>query len=260
MVWEKELNLAIRASRQAGERLHELALGEPTILSASGRDIKLQADHASEAIILQMIARETPYPVLAEESGEVGDVPGGDEGTFWVVDPLDGTFNFSRGVPLCGVSIALIDRKEPVLGVIYDFNRNELFSALASGDGKLNNTPLRVSTTTEIGQASLATGFPVNRDFSDEALIRFVHQVQPFKKVRMIGTAATSLAWVACGRFDVYMEEGIMLWDVAAGLALARAAGAEVRLRPSRGTKWAYDVQVAANACLLDTSADFREE
>ena len=126
MAWENELNLAIEAAKAAGVRLSELALDEKEILSAKGRDIKLQADRDSEAIILKMLSEGSKYPVLAEESGEVGDVPGSGEGTFWAVDPLDGTFNFSRGVPVCGVSIALVAGTEPVVGVFYDFNRGDL--------------------------------------------------------------------------------------------------------------------------------------
>ena len=252
MAWENELKLAIKAAKAAGARLSELALDEKEILSAKGRDIKLQADRDSEAIILKMLGEGSKYPVLAEESGEVGDVPGGGEGIFWAVDPLDGTFNFSRGVPVCGVSIALVAGTEPVLGVFYDFNRGDLLCGAVGGEARWNESPLRVSKGDEIGQAILATGFPVNRDFSDEALGQFMREVRPFKKVRMIGSAATSLAWVACGRFDVYMEDDIMLWDVAAGIALVRAAGGIVEIKPSKKLKWARRVRAAANQTLLD--------
>lgn len=252
MAWEKELTVAIAAARAAGARLKELALNEKEILSAKGRDIKLQADRDSEAIILKMLAEGSEHPVLAEESGEVGEVPGGGTGCFWAVDPLDGTYNFSRGVPVCGVSIALVDGTEPVLGVFYDFNRDDLMYGVVGGEARWNEEPLKVSQTTEIGQAILATGFPVNRDFSDEALEKFMHEVRPFKKVRMVGSAATSLGWVACGRFDVYMEDDIMLWDVAAGIAMVRAAGGIVQLAPSQKLKWARHVRAAANQGLLD--------
>lgn len=250
MNWQKELDLALRAAKAAGERLREIAKGEKEILSAVGRDIKLQADRDSENIIIGMITAESAYPILAEESGEHGETA---SGPFWVIDPLDGTMNFSRGIPLCAVSIALVEGTEPLVGVIYDFNRDELFYA-ASGSGAFwgDGREMRVSSVTESKQAILTTGFPIRQDLNDSALQELVRQVQRFKKTRMIGTAALALAYVACGRMDAYWEQEIMLWDVAAGLVLLKEAGGHVTMTPSAKFKWARNVRCAASPTIWD--------
>ncbi|MCL5269958.1 MAG: inositol monophosphatase [bacterium] len=258
MTWRDELNLAVEAARAAGERLRAIAAGEKAVLSVAGRDIKLQADRDSESLILGMLAARSPHPVLAEESGECGTIAEG-AAPFWVVDPLDGTLNFSRGVPLCCVSIALVEGTAPRLGVVYDFNRGELFYGVPGDAGDVHGgiispageRPLAVSGVAERGKAILATGFPVNRDFGAAALAEFVDQVKSFKKVRLLGSAALSLAWVAAGRVDAYAEDDIMLWDVAAGLALVAAAGGHVALAPSARLKWARRVRAASTPPLI---------
>ena len=222
---------AADAARNAGDRLKSAQSEGPKILSDQGRDMKLQADRESEETILNAL-KQTPYPILAEESGEIGKIDTGQPA--WVVDPLDGTFNYSRLQPLCCVSIALVEGNRTLLGVVYDFNRSDMYSAIPSlGKALLNGSPMKVSSATDRGQASLATGFPVNRDYSTESLQGMIGYFQNFKKIRMFGTAALSLAWVSCGKVDAYFEEDIMFWDVAAGLALVEAAGGYVDIRDS---------------------------
>lgn len=213
-----------------------------TILSAEGRDIKMQADREAEAAILKHLQGGTDYPVLAEESGEHG-APS--EGPFWVVDPLDGTMNFAKGLPLCCVSIALMHGERPLLGVIYDFNRDELFSG-APGEGAwLNGEPIRAGDLTDSRKGVLATGFPLNCSLESETLAPFILSLQSFKKVRMLGTAALMMAWLAAGRMDAYAERDVMLWDVAAGLALIEAAGGWIEISPSSRLKWARTIRAA---------------
>lgn len=248
MAWETELELARRLAGEAGALLRVIAAGELKVLSEEAKDIKLQADKDAEALILDGLHRESPYPILSEEAGEQGQIL---DGPFWVVDPLDGTANFARGIPICAVSIALVEGTQARVGVIYDFNRDELFSAAQGGPALLNGTPMRVSGRIKPAISVLATGFPQYRDFSTETIMPFVHKVQAFKKVRLIGSAAISMAWVACGRFDAYTEEDIMLWDIAAGLALVEAAGGVIQLAPSLRHKWGFTARIGATTEIL---------
>ena len=239
------LKTAVDCARVAGKHLSEMQVGSIEMLSSQGRDIKLKADRESERMILGAL-EQTPYPILAEESGQVGNIDP-DQPT-WIVDPLDGTFNFSRLMPLCCVSIALVRGNRSLLGVVYDFNRNELYSGIPSENKAfLNEAPMSVSSTTDRGQACLATGFPVNRDYSAEALSGMLELFQSFKKIRMIGAAALSLAWVSCGKVDAYFEEDIMFWDVAAGLALVEAAGGFVEVLDSERLEWGKLVRCGAS-------------
>lgn len=243
MKWKDELELAVRAAQAAGECLRDAATRPRKVLSEIGRDIKLQADQDAEARILEVL-KTSPYPILAEESGEHGME--GCNGPAWIVDPLDGTLNFNRGVPICCTSIALAQGEDLLLGLIYDFNRDELFTGIAGEGAWLNGAPMRVSDVNEPGKAILTTGFPTNRDYADDSLLEFVQYIQRFKKVRLLGSAALMLAYVACGRFEAYAEDDIMFWDVAGGAALVLAAGGYVEMRPSARFKWGRHIRASS--------------
>ena len=249
MEWEKELALATRAATEAGARLREDFHSEKSILSEIGRDIKLQADQDAEKHILDLF-QTTGYSVLAEESGEHGELNA--DTLCWVVDPLDGTMNYSRRMPLCCVSIALCRGEEPLLGVIYDFNRDELFTAVVGAGAWVNGVPAQVSTSTDPEKAILTTGFPVSFAYEDQGMADFCGRVRRFKKTRMLGSAALMLAYVGSGRADAYSEDDIMLWDIAAGIALVKAAGGYVNIQPSK-KKWARRVRCAANASIWES-------
>lgn len=235
MSWEIELELASSAARKAGAALRDLMKGPIKVLSSVGKDIKLQADCDSEAIILEELSK-TEYPALAEESGEHGITD--DDTPFWAIDPLDGSLNYSRGIPVCCVSIALCRRDEALVGVIYDFNNDECFTGSEGSEAKLNSDVIRVSDITKREEGILATGFPSYRDFGSDTLKDFISQIQAFKKVRLLGSAALSMTNVACGRVDAYAEDDIMLWDVAAGAAIVRSAGGYVKMEDSGRVKW----------------------
>ena len=244
MAYEAELELAVAAAKAAGARLAEWIRRPKTILSEVGRDIKLQADRDAEAIIIDHLS-PSGHPLLAEESGEHGAADR--DGPVWVVDPLDGTLNFSRGIPICCTSIALCVGVRPVAGVIYDFNRGELITGLAGAGARANGEPMRVSDMVETGRAILSTGFPTAADYDDAAVFDFVRQVQRFKKLRLLGSAALMLAYVAAGRYEAYAENDIMWWDIAAGVALVEAAGGYVDVQPSPQGKWARRVRAASH-------------
>ena len=246
----EELRLASAAAREAGELLRTLASGSLTVLSSVGRDIKMQADRDAEALILARLTNGSSYPALAEESGEHG-APS--DGRFWVIDPLDGTMNFARALPLCCVSIALMEGDRPLVGVIYDFNRDELFAGAVGTGAWLNGLPMSVSDLTDPSRGVLATGFPLNCSLESASLAPFILSLQSFKKVRMLGTAALMMAWLAAGRLDAYAERDVMLWDVAAGLALIEAAGGWIEIGPSTRLKWARCIRAAATAEIWKT-------
>lgn len=245
--WQVELKRAEHAALAAGGLLKAAMAVEKKILAEPGRDIKLQADRDAEEVILKVLS-ESPFGVLAEESGESAALD--PSRPFWIVDPLDGTLNFSRSIPFCAVSIALSTVNTPMLGVVYDFNRGELFSGVVGQGAWRNGAPMRVSSVTETSRAVLTAGFPVNFVYEDGPLMEFACMARSFRKLRMFGSAALSLAYVAAGLADAYAEDDIMFWDVAAGMALVEAAGGHVSCEDTRRLKWARRVRCASNASI----------
>ncbi len=227
------LDIAVTAAMQAGIILRKHFTLNAGIASVRGRDIKTEADKAADVAILKVLS-PTGYSILSEESGSksLSEL----DASCWIIDPLDGTFNFVRGFPACCVSVSLWEKMNPLLGVIYDFANDQLYSGMVGSWAFCNGLPLQVSSVNSLTQAVLATGFPTSRDFSDIALLNTIRRIQMFKKIRMIGSAALSLAYVSAGIVDAYHEEDIWLWDVAAGLALVRAAGGDFtisQIKPS---------------------------
>ena len=221
----KEHHIAKKASVSAGELL--LNKNSITEIFSSDKDIKLTADIKAEQSIKDIISAESSYPILAEESGKsvkkLGD-------TYWIIDPLDGTANYSRSIPISAVSICLMDQLNPVLGVIYDFNNDHLYEGSIVSDALLNNQKIKVSSVDNSESGILITGLPNNTDYSDKALTKMIRDFQDWRKVRMLGSAAMASAFVASGKADVYKEKNSYIWDVAAGAAIVKAAGGYVSL------------------------------
>ncbi len=226
----EETQAAVAAAIKAGKLLRNAFVNGSEVKSAAGRDIKLDADVKAEEAILAVLRERTDCPVLSEEAGP--DKGLSHDERHWVIDPLDGTFNFSRGIPLCCVSIGLMEHGHPVLGVIYDFMSDTLYKGGKGLPALANEAPLRSSRTRDISQAAVCTGFPLRADYGTESLLGVAGLATRFKKVRMLGSAATSLSMVARGSMDAYVETGISLWDVAAGIAIVEAAGGRVMFRP----------------------------
>ncbi|WP_144635944.1 inositol monophosphatase family protein [Bordetella genomosp. 13] len=200
-------------------------------------DLVSQADREAEQAILAVLRARTPeFGIVAEETGGAASGP-----ATWYIDPLDGTTNFLHGIPHYAVSIALvahlgtrlklpgdqgITEDTPVIGVVYDPSREELFTAVHGIGSWLNGRRISCSRTETLDDAVVATGFPF-RDFS------FASQYMPMlhdaisrtRGVRRMGAAALDLAWTACGRYDGYWEMGLAPWDVAAGTVILREAG-----------------------------------
>ena len=221
----KEYDLALEAVKTAGQFLEENY--DPTVDSQIGKDIKLSSDRKSEAIIIEIL-KETGLPILSEEAGLI---EGAEHGLRWIVDPLDGSANYWKGLKeLACTSVALWKGYEPVLGAIYRFHTDELFSGIVGKGAWLNDKAIKTSKVDKTKDAIFATGFPVKRDYGEESLKKFVKQVQSFKKVRMLGAAAVMGSLVAAGKIDAYLEEQIMLWDIAASSAIVNAAGGYVEI------------------------------
>jgi myo-inositol-1(or 4)-monophosphatase len=144
----------------------------------------------------------------------------------WVIDPLDGTTNFIHDLPVYSVSIGLLHHQKPVLGVVYEINRDELFYAWKDGGAWLNGKPIRVKQNAELGKSLLATGFPYY-DFKimELYLDTLKHLMKNTQGMRRMGSAAVDLAYTACGRFDGFFEYGLSPWDVAGGICLIEEAG-----------------------------------
>ena len=182
-----------------------------------------ETDRQSEEAILTVIHAHRPDDtVLGEESG--GDVVG--SGRRWIIDPLDGTVNFVAGIPHVGVSVGLWDGDEPVVGVVVDVLRDDLFAAQRGEGASLNGKPMVVSSRTELGSSILVTGFPYDRQQrADLYTAPVTDALRVARGVRRFGTASLDFAWVAAGRMDGYWEFGLKPWDVAAGILLIREAG-----------------------------------
>ena len=228
---KEEINQSLKIAKEAAKNAGRILLNNRKVLNkvtfTSDKDIKLKADEKAESIIIATLNETSSFPILAEESGKSEDDL---EETFWVVDPLDGTANYARSIPLCCVSIALVHKLKPVLGVIYDFNNDDMYEGSIQLDAKLNETTINVSNTESRKNGVLLTGLPNNTDYSDSALLKMVKDFQEWRKVRMIGSAAIASCYVASAKADVYKEFGTYLWDVAAGAAIVNAAGGKAEI------------------------------
>ena len=233
------LDLAKAAAIKAGKILTRSKANLNIEKSSDGKDIKLKADIEAEEIIKNNISNESNLPMLGEETGKSVEDLGR---SFWVIDPLDGTANYSRGIPICCVSIALIHDMQPVIGVIYDFNNDDLYEGSIDSPARLNGDVIEVNNNKDEKESILLTGLPLLTDYSDSALIAMAKDFQKWKKIRMIGSAAMASAYVASGKADMYKESGAFLWDVAAGAAIINAANGEALITNQKDN---YQVDVA---------------
>ena len=220
---KQQLDLAVYAAKEAGKMLLKTENAEVKINSSIDKDIKLEADVESEKLIVKILADGSPFNILSEESGLVKSDNA--DGYRWIVDPLDGSLNYSRDIDIYAVSIGLWKNDEPVLGVVYDFLHERLYTGLVGDGAYLNGKKINVSNVDNKKNSILSTGFPVYSSFDQNNINTFVNNVQEYKKVRLFGSAAMSLIHVAKGSIEAYTESNIAVWDVAAGLAILVAAG-----------------------------------
>lgn len=221
------LGVALEAASRASAALKSHRDAWAVVTGGEGREVKIDADVRAEALILEFLAAHAPFPIISEERGWVA----GEAGAFvWAVDPLDGSVNYLRGYPHCAVSIGLLRDGVPVLGVVDCFVMEERFRGVVGQGAWLNDAPISVSATADPKAGILQTGVPARARTDAAAMAAMGDLINRWQKVRMIGSAATALAYVAAGRAEAYRESGSMIWDVAGGCALVAAAGGEVRI------------------------------
>ncbi len=223
------LNIAIKAARRAGQIINRASndIDLLKVASKQPNDFVTEVDRAAEAAIMEILMEAYPgYSILAEESGVTAGKGGRDSEYQWIVDPLDGTTNFIHGLPQYAVSIALAKNGIVEQAVVFDPNRNELFTASKGAGAFLNERRIRVSRRIKLQDALLGTGFPYrNFDKMDTYLAIFKELAEKTAGQRRPGAAALDLAYVACGRYDGFWEFGLSPWDMAAGSLLISEAG-----------------------------------
>ena len=219
----QSLAIAIKAARRAQSVFQKNAPLFRHVVSKSDREIKVNLDYSLETEILEELRESSDLPILSEESDHVRE-----DGLWWIVDPLDGSLNWLRNIPFFSISIGLYRGIEPILGIVLDLVRDDLYYGGNGLGAWLNDSPIRVSEINKKPEAVLCTGFPSAYEFrpNREQTVESIYS--EYLKVRMLGSAAMSLAYVARGTADVYWEDHIKLWDVAGGIALVQAAGGSV--------------------------------
>ena len=218
------VNVAVRAARAAGQIIlrHMNRLEGLAVVEKQQLDFASEVDRLAEAEIIRELKRAYPaHAILAEESGAAGKSK-----STWVIDPLHGTRNYLRGFPHFSVSIALLEHGDPIVGVVLDPLRGELFTA-SKGDGAfLNDRRMRVGKREGLAGALLATGFPFRQRAHLDAQIGMTRALlAEAEDIRRTGSAALDIAYVAAGRIDGFYEIGLKPWDMAAGCLLIREAG-----------------------------------
>lgn len=227
-MWEGDVWVAVRAAR-AGAAVVRSGMSQELEAEMKGVvDPVTRIDREAEDAILGMITHHFPDDrILAEEGRDLG---GWDSGRVWIVDPLDGTVNFVHNIPQSAVSVALWEDGSPLVGVVYDVSRDEEFVAVKGGGATLNGDSIAVSETADLNDSLILTGFPYDqRDHPQGYLAIIELLLEQSRAVRVIGSAALDLAWVAAGRGDGYTEHGgahgLKPWDLAAGSLLVTEAG-----------------------------------
>lgn len=220
---------ATQAALLAGEFLQKNFLSSHQVQHKEGRhNLVTECDIGAEDRILSFLQKQFPtHGFLAEETGKSKE----DAEVVWVIDPLDGTVNFAHGIPHFSVSIAACHRGACVVGVVYQPITRELFVAQKGLGAFLQGNRLKVSATSSLDQALLATGFPYSVEKNPMQCINvFSHFLHLGCPIRRLGSAAIDLAYLAAGRFDGYWETGLNPWDVAAGILLVEEAGGKISL------------------------------
>jgi myo-inositol-1(or 4)-monophosphatase len=234
---QRALAAAVKAARAAGQVMRQNLRLAKTVHAVAQHDIKLELDVRCQKLIEKRLRATFPSVALLGEEGVMGDAKAPDR---WVVDPIDGTVNFAYGIPHACVSIALQSRPpalarrpaeetgfQTIAGVVYDPFCDELWTAIRGQPAHLNGKKINVSSRRHLREIIVAIGFAKKTKSLEVMLPRFEKLVHRVRKVRMMGSAALDLVYVACGRMDAYIEQGVRLWDIAAGGLIVECAGGE---------------------------------
>lgn len=230
MNYELLCNKVIAIARLTGNfiRKESLSFDDAKIEYKGLNDLVSYVDKTAERQLVKNLKKILPEAGFITEEDET-------ENTYnqpftWIIDPLDGTTNFIHGIPTFSISIALYEGLEPVLGVVYEINRGEMFYSYKGAPAYLNNKEIRVSQSSNLSQCLLATGFPYYQfDKQPQYIQLFTEMMQKCHGLRRIGSAAVDLAYVACGRFDAYFEYNLNSYDMAAGAFLVKQAGGQLQ-------------------------------
>jgi myo-inositol-1(or 4)-monophosphatase len=217
-----DLELALAAAA-AGAAIVRSGFDSAHTIELKGRlDPVTEVDRASEAAIVELLNEHRPDDGLLGEEGSNRE----STGRRWIIDPLDGTVNFIHRIPQVGVSVALWNGDEPLVGVVIDAIREEVFTAARGQGATRNGEPIRVSSTSRLHRSVVVTGFPYDHDrYAAEYVQAVAAVLEQVNGIRRLGSAALDFCWVACGRFDGYWEYSIGPWDAAAGMLIAAEAG-----------------------------------
>lgn len=218
-------DVAVSLAEEAGEIQRAAQLNGNKIHYKGSIDLVTDADIASEQLISAGILGNFPEHRLTGEEGARGSA---ENGYRWLIDPIDGTTNFAHGQPHWAVSICLEHEGIPVMGVVYDVAKREMFTAIVGEGAFLNGEPIRVSAADELIQGMGATGFSYDITERESSFRLWESFSQNARAMRRNGAAALDMVWVACGRLDFYFERPINNWDVSAGVIICREAGATV--------------------------------
>lgn len=243
------VELASKIAREAGATLGDEFGNDLKVNEAYQHDLKIQLDEDTQELIEKRILEVYPeHSILGEEGGEGTDGVGYE----WIVDPIDGTVNLAYGIPHFCVSIALRKEGMIVAGVIYDPMRDELFSAAKGCGAFCNGNKISVSQRTDLKEAILSLGFSKKPETVQRCLGLYQYYGPRTRKMRAMGSAALDMAYISAGRYDAYIEQGIKIWDVAAGQVLLEEAGGKVVLTP-------LDERFHYHICASNGKIDFPE-
>ena len=221
-----KINLIMKACQKASRPLIR-DFGEIENLQVSSKapgDFVSSADKRTEKIIIEELQKAGPdYGIISEEIGVINKA---NENNRWIIDPIDGTFNFLHGIPQFAISIAYEENKEILCGVVFNPITNEMFCAEKGNGAYLNNSRIRVSGKKEIKNAMIVTGGPKQiSKIKEKIFSEYVNISEKVANVRKFGSAALDMAYVACGRFDAYWQRELNYWDIAAGIIIVKEAG-----------------------------------
>lgn len=240
------LETAIEAASEAGKLLRKNFGATLTVNKETHHDIKLEIDEQAQKLITKIILADYPGHCILGEEGVTGKL---DADVRWVVDPLDGTVNYFYGIPHYAVSIAAQQRTgaeawQTVAGVVLAPELDELFATERGQPAMLHGRPIHVSNRAELSEAIVAIGFFKSAETIKRSLGDFSQMIHKVRKLRLMGAAALDCVYVACGRYDAYIEYGIRLWDIAAGQLILENAGGRVESEPSAEGPHAFDVRM----------------
>lgn len=229
---KRALACAIDAARSAGKILRKNAGATKKVNEATQNDVKLELDVRCQKLIEKLVLKSFPHTAILGEEGLLGDQ---NSDYRWVIDPIDGTVNYAYGIPHACVSIALQEVTPEliasrgsggaVIGVVYDPFQDELWTAIRGKSARLNGKKIHVSDRSELSEAIVGTGFAKEGKNLRKNLALFESLLPRVRKMRLQGSAALALTYVASGRYDGYAESGLRLWDIAAGKLILECAG-----------------------------------